>query len=75
MRTLYGFNAPLDEALGYGKTLHDALAELHQRAIAGAPIQPSDAGELIDRHLHVPLRIRPTRNHAGLCQTHGREVH
>lgn len=55
MRTLYGFNAPLDEALGYGKTLHDALAELHQRAIAGAPIQPSDAGELIDRHLHVPF--------------------
>ena len=35
MRTLYGFNAPLDEALGYGKTLHDALAELHQRAISG----------------------------------------
>lgn len=55
MRTLYGFNAPLDEALGYGKTLHDALAELHQRAISGAPIQPSDAGELVDRHLHVPF--------------------
>lgn len=55
MRTLYGFNAPLAEALGYGKSLHDALAELHQRAISGAPIQPSDAGELVDRHLHVPF--------------------
>ncbi|MBK8083601.1 MAG: ATP-dependent helicase [Devosia sp.] len=55
MRTLYGFNAPLDEALGYGKTLHDALAELHQRAIAGAAIYPSDAAELVDRHLHVPF--------------------
>lgn len=55
MRTLYGFNAPLDEALGYGKTLHDALAELHQRAISGAHIQPPDADELVDRHLHVPF--------------------
>ncbi len=55
MRTLYGFNAPLAEALGYGKSLHDALAELHQRAISGAPIQPSDADELVDRHLHVPF--------------------
>lgn len=55
MRTLYGFNAPLAEALGYGKSLHDALAELHQRAISGTPIQSSDADELIDRHLHVPF--------------------
>lgn len=55
MRTLYGFNAPLAEALGYGKSLHDSLAELHQRAISGTPIQPSDADELVDRHLHVPF--------------------
>jgi DNA helicase II / ATP-dependent DNA helicase PcrA len=55
MRTLYGFNAPLAEALGYGKSLHDALAELHRRAISGAPISPSDSEELVDRHLHVPF--------------------
>ncbi|MGE3992656.1 ATP-dependent helicase [Pseudorhodoplanes sp.] len=55
MRTLYGFNAPLDEALGYGKSLHDSLAELHQRAIAGETIKPSDAVELVDRHLRVPF--------------------
>lgn len=55
MRTLYGFNAPLAEALGYGKTLHDALAELHQRAISGEAINPGDADELIDRHLRVPF--------------------
>ncbi len=55
MRSLYGFNAPLDEALGYGKTLHDALAELHRHAIDGDPINPSDAGQLVDRHLRVPF--------------------
>ena len=32
---LYGFNAPIHEALGYGKSLHDALAEVHARAIRG----------------------------------------
>lgn len=35
MRFLYGFNPPLHEALGYGKGLHDALAEVHKRAING----------------------------------------
>ena len=55
MRTLYGFNAPLAEALGYGKSLHDALAELHQRAIAGEAVKPDDASDLVDRHLRVPF--------------------
>jgi len=55
LRTIYGFNPPLDEALGYGKSLHDALAELHARAIGGEKITVSDAEELIDRHLRVPF--------------------
>jgi DNA helicase-2/ATP-dependent DNA helicase PcrA len=62
MRTLYGFNAPLDEALGYGKSLHDALAELHQRAISGVPIHPSDAEELVDRHFHAPFAYPTLRD-------------
>src|SRR5262249_35164455 len=35
LRFLYGFNPPLHEALGLGKSLHDALAEVHKRALAG----------------------------------------
>ena len=35
LRILYGFNAPIHEALGYGKSLHDALAEVHARALRG----------------------------------------
>lgn len=54
LRILYGFNAPLAEALGYGKSLHDALAEVHGRALRGEPIAPSDAPELVERHLHAP---------------------
>lgn len=54
MRALYGFNAPLDEALGYGKSLHDALAELHMRAIGGETITNNCVDELVDRHLRIP---------------------
>lgn len=54
LRTLYGFNGPLAEALGYGKSLHDALAEVHGRAIAGERITQAMTPALVARHLHVP---------------------
>lgn len=55
LRFLYGFNAPLHEALGYGKGLHDALAEVHKRAIEGEVVPGSEIVDLVDRHLHTPF--------------------
>ncbi len=55
LRFLYGFNPPLHEALGYGKGLHDALAEVHKKAVAGEVLDASAAGELVARHLHTPF--------------------
>ena len=57
LRFLYGFNPPLHEALGYGKGLHDALAEVHKKAVAGELLNASDAGELVARHLHTPFAL------------------
>ena len=54
LRLLYGFNPPIHEALGYGKSLHDALAEVHSRAIRGEMTKVSEAKELVQTHLHVP---------------------
>lgn len=54
LRILYGFNAPLDEALGFGKSLHDALAEVHARALHGEEVSPDEAASLVDRHLRAP---------------------
>lgn len=54
LRILYGFNAPIHEALGYGKSLHDALAEVHARVIDGNTPATGDAQGLVDTHLHVP---------------------
>jgi DNA helicase-2/ATP-dependent DNA helicase PcrA len=55
LRFLYGFNPPLHEALGYGKGLHDALAEVHKRAITGDVLTPAAAEELVERHLYTPF--------------------
>jgi DNA helicase II / ATP-dependent DNA helicase PcrA len=54
LRILYGFNAPLAEALGFGKSLHDALAEVHKRSLEGEVVSPDEAGDLIQRHLRAP---------------------
>jgi DNA helicase-2/ATP-dependent DNA helicase PcrA len=54
LRILYGFNAPIHEALGYGKSLHDALAEVHQRAIEGDVASESEVPRLVETHLHLP---------------------
>ena len=62
LRILYGFNAPLQEALGYGKSLHDALAEVHARAIRGEIAGASDVDELVQRHLHLPYAYQKLRD-------------
>lgn len=55
LRILYGFNAPIHEALGYGKSLHDALAEVHSRATRGDIASPDEAPALVATHLHLPF--------------------
>ena len=54
LRILYGFNAPIHEALGYGKSLHDALAEVHARAIRGDVADAAEVPRLVETHLHAP---------------------
>jgi len=54
LRILYGFNAPIHEALGYGRSLHNALAEVHARALTGDHATEFEAKDLITTHLHTP---------------------
>lgn len=55
LRFLYGFNPPIDEALGYGKSVHDVLAEIHRRAVDGDIATDAEVGRLVDRHLSTPF--------------------
>jgi len=54
LRILYGFNGPIHEALGYGRSLHNVLAEVHSRAQHGDFCSERETAELVDRHLHAP---------------------
>lgn len=55
LRFLYGFNPPVREEMGFGKSLHDALAEIHSRAIAHDYADRAEVPNLVDRHLHLPF--------------------
>lgn len=62
LRYLYGFNPGLHEKLGYGKSLHDCLAEVHRRALDGEYLKPDAASQLLDTHLHLPYAWDQLRN-------------
>lgn len=71
MRALYGFNPPLHEALGYGRSIRDALADAHSRLSSQETLRADAASDLLDKHLHLPyaypaletrLRDAATRN-------------
>lgn len=69
LRFLYGFNPPLHEALGFGKGLHDALSEVHKRAIDGDLLGQDAAEDLVARHLHTPYaypELRETLRRAAV---------
>jgi len=53
LRFLYGFNPPLVEKLGYGRSLHNMLAEVHRRALSDTGLGPADVPGLVDRHMNV----------------------
>ncbi|MGH8138572.1 MAG: RecB family exonuclease [Steroidobacteraceae bacterium] len=83
LRFLYGFNAPIHEALGYGRGLHDALSEVHKRALEGDILTKDSAIALIDRHLNTPFAypaLRDQLRNAGIkaieryFDTHGKEI-
>jgi DNA helicase-2/ATP-dependent DNA helicase PcrA len=83
LRFLYGFNAPIHEALGYGKALHDALSEVHKRALDGDFVSKESAAALVDRHLNAPFAypaLRDQLRKAGIkaieryFDAHGKEI-
>jgi DNA helicase-2/ATP-dependent DNA helicase PcrA len=55
LRFLYGFYEPVNKALGYGKSLHDALAEIHAESIKGRIPDIGEVPRLVEDHLHLPF--------------------
>lgn len=55
LRFLYGFDSPVNRALGFGKSLHNALCEIHSRSIIGDIPTLADVPRLVESHLHLPF--------------------
>jgi DNA helicase-2/ATP-dependent DNA helicase PcrA len=54
LRFMYGFNPGFHEKIGFGKSLHDALAEVHRKALDGVYLNPEHVPDLLDTHFHLP---------------------
>lgn len=72
LRVLYGFDTPIERPLGYGRSLHDALADVHYRAMRGDPVGLEDVPELVQRHLRLPYAFGKLRD--DLEETARRDV-
>jgi DNA helicase-2/ATP-dependent DNA helicase PcrA len=64
LRFLYGFDAPVNRALGFGKSLHDALCEIHAESIRGNVPTIADVPQLVERHLHLPFANEQVRENS-----------
>ena len=62
LKVLYGFGSPIALPMGYGKSLHDALAEIHQQYLRGRPLEVNDVPELVERHLRLPYANKEVRD-------------
>jgi DNA helicase II / ATP-dependent DNA helicase PcrA len=70
LRFLDGFNPPIHEALGYGRSVHDVMAEVHKRAIDGGIVSGLQTEELVGRHLNTGHRRPHSR---AMCPRYERE--
>lgn len=64
LRFLYGFDSPVNRALGFGKSLHDALCEIHAESIRGKIPTIADVPVLVERHLHLPFANEEVRENS-----------
>ena len=61
LRTLCGFDAPINAAIGYGSSLHNVLADLHRQAASGHDITNSLVANLFDLHWSTPYAADEVR--------------
>ena len=62
LRYLYGFEPPLVEELGFGRSFHDAQSEIRQRALDGEVLTESQIDRIVTQHFHLPFASAKTRD-------------
>ncbi|MBX7252884.1 MAG: ATP-dependent helicase, partial [Candidatus Promineofilum sp.] len=64
LRFQYGFDAPIDLGLGYGRSLHNALAEIHHESLRGRVPAADRVPGLVAEHLYLPYASEEVRENA-----------
>ena len=62
LRYLWGFEPPIAEEMGYGRSLHDASAEVRQRVREGECQEDLDVEGIVRRHFFLPYGSAQTRD-------------
>jgi DNA helicase II / ATP-dependent DNA helicase PcrA len=52
--SMYGFSFPLDQRMGYGRSMHNSLMELHKRIKLGGEIKKEELESITNRQSHFP---------------------
>lgn len=52
--SMYGFLFPLNRRMGFGKSMHDSLMELHKRIKLGEKLRDNDPIKIAERQSHFP---------------------
>lgn len=55
--TCYGFKEPLESRIGFGKSIHDTLMEIHKKSIEDISPCRSELEEILNKHLNLPYAI------------------
>lgn len=55
--SLYGFRNPLGARIGYGRSIHNVLMELHRRALEGEVISKDEIPNLVEKHSNFPYAV------------------
>ncbi|MFH7808228.1 RecB family exonuclease [Acinetobacter sp. BSP-153] len=59
--TCYGFKEPLEARIGFGKSLHDSLMEIHKKAIEGIKPTKEEISTILEKHINFPYAIPKTK--------------
>jgi DNA helicase-2/ATP-dependent DNA helicase PcrA len=52
--SMYGFSSPLSIRLGYGKSVHNVLMEIHKNSLEGIETNLQHLPQLLNTHIHIP---------------------
>jgi DNA helicase-2/ATP-dependent DNA helicase PcrA len=58
--SMYGFSYPLDQRMGFGRSLHNTLMEIHKRSKLGEQLSKVDVEKIAENQSHFPYLGKST---------------